>query len=373
METTERANPADCGDGPIDLARYDFTLPADRIAQQPSEPRDASKLLLLDRAGPTNASGCRHATFDQLPDWLEPGDLLILNVTRVQPARLRGRRESGGVVEALLLGPWLESLADAPESERSGARFRALLKLSGRLRCGITMSFGPPGAALTAQIVALGERGEVALEFEPGADPYSVGEPPLPPYIRRPHAQPDDRERYQTIYAREPGAIAAPTAGLHFSEPLFCRLEARGIETAEVVLHVGLGTFRPLDDQSLREGRLHSERYELGIATARAIARTRERGGRVIAVGTTSVRVLESCASGEGQVAAGSGETDIFLRPGSVFSVVDGLITNFHLPRSSLLLLVAAFAGRERVLSAYDEAIARGYRFYSYGDAMLIC
>ncbi|MBW2295800.1 MAG: S-adenosylmethionine:tRNA ribosyltransferase-isomerase [Deltaproteobacteria bacterium] len=218
METTERANPADCGDRAIDLARYDFALPADRIAQQPSEPRDASKLLLLDRAGPTNASGCRHATFDQLPDWLEPdqlpdwlepGDLLILNVTRVQPARLRGRRESGGAVEALLLGPWLDPLADGTESESGGARFRALLKLSGRLRRGITMSFGPPDAALTAQIVALGERGEVALEFEQSADPYSVGEAPLPPYIRRPQAQPDDRERYQTIYARTAGRSRA--------------------------------------------------------------------------------------------------------------------------------------------------------------------
>jgi S-adenosylmethionine:tRNA ribosyltransferase-isomerase len=234
------------------------------------------------------------------------------------------------------------------------------------------MSFTADGRELRAQVKALAERGEVELEFEPGADPYSVGEAPLPPYIRRPHPRADDRERYQTIYAREPGAIAAPTAGLHFSEPLFQRLEARGVETAEVVLHVGPGTFRPLDDESLREGRLHRERYELGDATAGAVARTRDRGGRVIAVGTTSVRVLESCASGDGQVMPGSGETDIFLRPGSSFSVVDGLITNFHLPRSSLLLLVAAFAGRERVLSAYAEAIARDYRFYSYGDAMLI-
>lgn len=376
-EITRRTKLVACPDGSIELADYDFALPAGCIAQQPSEPRGASKLLVLDRVGPSDASACRHASFDQLPDFLEPGDLLILNATRVQPARLRGRRESGGAVDALLLGPLLETspkpAPNAPESEHVGARFRALLKLSGRLRTGIAMSFGPPGAALAAQIVALGERGEVVLEFERGADPYSVGEPPLPPYIRRPQPLPLDRERYQTIYAREPGAIAAPTAGLHFSRPLFRRLEARGIETAEVVLHVGPGTFLPLDSKILREGRLHSERYQLGVATARAIARTRERRGRVIAVGTTSVRVLESCACGEGQVAPGSGETDIFLRPGSTFSVVDGLVTNFHLPRSSLLLLVAAFAGRERILAAYHEAIARDYRFYSYGDAMLIC
>jgi S-adenosylmethionine:tRNA ribosyltransferase-isomerase len=352
----------------IDLAHYDFALPAERIAQLPCEPRDASKLLVLDRAVTSDAAPYRHTSFDQLCDHLEPGDLLVLNVTRVRPARLRGHRESGGAVEALLLGP----VPSPIEGECSGPRFRALLKLSGRLRAGISLTLGPPNGELCAQIISVGERGESILEFAPGADPYSVGEPPLPPYIRRPKAVPEDRDRYQTIYASEPGAIAAPTAGLHFSESLFRKLAARGIETAEVVLHVGPGTFRPLDDQSLREGRLHSEHYELPEETARAIARTRERGGRVIAVGTTSVRVLESCACGDGQVAPGSGETDIFLRPGSSFGVVDGLITNFHLPRSSLLLLVAAFAGRENILAAYAEAIAQNYRFYSYGDAMLI-
>ncbi len=368
-KVTPNAEVAESGSGSsIELADYDFELPADRIAQQPIEPRDAAKLLVLDRAAATHDTACRHATFSELADWLEPGDLLIVNVTRVDPARLRGRRESGGAVEALLLGPLLRG----PDRGSGGSHFRALVKLSGRLRPGIRMSFGPEGASVQAQIVELGDRGEVVLGFESGVDPYSVGEPPLPPYIRRPCPLARDRERYQTIYARAPGAVAAPTAGLHFSPSLFRRLEARGIERADVVLHVGPGTFRPLDDHSLQQGRLYSERYELSEATARAIARTRTRGGRVIAVGTTSARVLESCSRAGGQVAPGAGETDIFLRPGSVFSVVDGLVTNFHLPRSSLLLLVAAFAGRERILSAYQEAITRGYRFYSYGDAMLI-
>lgn len=347
----------------LNLDDYDFALPKERIAQQPSQQRDAARLLILHR----NAAGgeIEHAGFADLADRLDPGDLLILNATRVDPARLRGRRESGGAVEALLLA----ALPGSPSPQ-----FRAMLKLSGRLRPGIRMSFGPRDHALAAVIASLGERGEVVLEFEPGADPYSVGEAPLPPYIRRSDAESasEDRERYQTIYARVPGAVAAPTAGLHFSDAVFRSLEERGIERAELVLHVGAGTFRPLDAASLARGRLHSEQYELPEATAAAIARTRERGGRVIAVGTTSARVLESRAAPDRLVRPGVGETDIFLRPGTAFGVVDGLVTNFHLPRSSLLLLVAAFAGRETILAAYREAIAAEYRFYSYGDAMLI-
>jgi S-adenosylmethionine:tRNA ribosyltransferase-isomerase len=356
------------------LDQYDFELPPERIAQQPSERRDASRLLVLNRAKVADGGACEHAAFGELADWLEPGDLLVVNTTRVLSARLRGRRESGGAIEALLLGALLGALP-APSGTPPANRFRAMLRLSGRLRAGIRMSFGAGETQLPAEIISVGERGEVVLEFEPGADPYSVGEPPLPPYIRRPDAGQAlaDRGRYQTIYARVPGAVAAPTAGLHFSESVFQRLEARGIERAELVLQVGAGTFRPLDAAALQNERLHSEHYELPEATAQAIARTRKRGGRVIAVGTTSARVLETCANHlTGHVEAGTGETDIFLKPGCKFSVVDALVTNFHLPRSSLLLLVAAFAGRDSILAAYREAIAAEYRFYSYGDAMLI-
>ncbi|MCP4036238.1 MAG: tRNA preQ1(34) S-adenosylmethionine ribosyltransferase-isomerase QueA [bacterium] len=350
------------------LEDYDFELPEDRIAQSPPTSRDASKLLVVDR---TKSEGVVHSNFRQLPHWLSPGDLLVVNATRVEPARLRGRRQSGGAVQALLL---------APIASETDTRFRALVKLSGRLRTGIRMSFGPEAEQaagpetkpLAAEIVEVLDAGEVVLAFERGVDPYAVGEPPLPPYIRREREAPRDRERYQTIYARVPGAVAAPTAGLHFSQTLFCDLEARGIERAEVVLHVGPGTFRPLDPSALATGRLHSERFELPAVTARAIEQTRDRGGRVVAVGTTSARVLEARARDDATVEAGTGETDLFLRPGSKRRVVDALVTNFHLPRSSLLLLVAAFAGRERILSAYREAIAHDYRFYSYGDAMLI-
>jgi S-adenosylmethionine:tRNA ribosyltransferase-isomerase len=221
-------------------------------------------------------------------------------------------------------------------------------------------------------IRAVGQDGEVVLAFAPGPSPYEIGEPPLPPYIRRDAPEPRDLERYQTVFARAPGAVAAPTAGLHLSPDLLERIANAGVDRAEVVLHVGPGTFRPIRKRDLDAGRLHAETFELPPEAAAAIARTRDRGGRVIAVGTTTTRVLEACAERAGQVRAAKGETDLLLLPGSRFRVVDGLLTNFHLPRSSLLLLVAAFAGRERVLAAYESALGRGYRFYSYGDAMLI-
>jgi len=350
------------------LAPYDFDLPSDRIAQVPTSVRDAARLFVLDRSAPEGQYA--HAHVRDLPGWLRPDDLLVLNTTRVQPARLLGRRESGGAAEALILGP-------APaEPGEAGPCFRALIKISGRVRAGIDFTFGPKEAALKAEIAALLDAGEVLLRFEEGASPYSVGEPPLPPYIRRDAAARTeygeiDRERYQTVFARVPGAIAAPTAGLHFTDALLDELGQAGIARSEVVLHVGPGTFRPLSADAMASGRLHSEAFELPERTAEAIAQTRERGGRVVAVGTTSARVLEANARGN-QVQAGSGETDLFLQPGSKFQVVDVLLTNFHLPRSSLLLLVSAFAGRERVLAAYREAVAQSYRFFSYGDAMLI-
>jgi len=339
------------------LDAYDFALPPERIAQQPTPDRDGARLLVLDRQRDT----IEHATIRELPRWLGAGDLLVRNATRVLPARLRGRKETGGAAEALLLGPGAEA-----------GRLRALVRLRGRLRPGLKLRFEGAGRALDAEIAALAEDGAVELSFPPGSDPYALGETPLPPYIRRDAASPADAERYQTVFARVPGSVAAPTAGLHLSERLLGELADAGIGSAEVVLHVGPGTFRPVGATQLREGRLHREALELPEATARAVAATRAAGHRVVSVGTTSTRVLEARADDAGRLTPGSGETDLFLRPGARFRVVDALLTNFHLPRSSLLMLVAAFAGRERVLAAYAEAVRREYRFYSYGDAMLI-
>ncbi len=342
-----------------ELDAFHFDLPPERIAQHPRPVRDQARLLLLERTGDV----CGHGRVRDLPAWLRPGDLLVFNATQVLPARLRGRKLTGGAAEALLLGP-----AGDPAS----GRFEALLRTSGKLRIGLKFHFGLPGNELDSEIVELGDRGRAVLAFGPGIWPYEAGEMPLPPYIGRRVPEPSDRERYQTVFARVPGAVAAPTAGLHFTPRLFDALEQADIERAELVLHVGPGTFRPIDVDGLRSGRLHAEAFELPEACADAIAGARARRGRVIAVGTTTARVLEARAEKSGSVRAGAGETDLFLRPGHGFRVVDGLLTNFHLPRSSLLMLVAAFAGRERILATYRTAIARGYRFYSYGDAMLI-
>jgi S-adenosylmethionine:tRNA ribosyltransferase-isomerase len=341
----------------VALADYDYALPPERIAQEPIEPRDAARLLVLERA-----SGARHhAHVRELPAWLAPADVLVRNATRVLAARLRGRKASGGVAEALLLAE-----ADGPR------RARALVRAGGRLRVGQKLRFERGGLALDAEIAAVSADGSVELAFADGPSPYALGEAPLPPYIRREAPRAEDAERYQTVYARVPGAVAAPTAGLHFTDALFAALAARGVTVVDVVLHVGAGTFRPLQPADLAAGRLHAERFELPEATADAIARARARGGRVVAVGTTSARVLETRAREGGLVEPGAGETELLLAPGARFRAVDVLLTNFHLPRSSLLLLVAAFAGRAPVLDAYADALARGYRFYSYGDAMLI-
>jgi len=341
---------------PDPLDAYDFALPPDRIAQEPPADRDGARLLVLERAGGER----HHAAVRDLPAWLDPGDLLVVNATRVLPARLRGAKQTGGAAEALLLGP------------AGPGRFEALVRCSGKLKKGLKFRFGDAGSAVDSELVELLPEGRAVLAFAEGVSPYAAGEAPLPPYIRRDRPDPRDLERYQTVFAREPGAVAAPTAGLHLSHGLMERLAARGVEKAEVILHVGAGTFRPLGEEELAQGRLHRERYRLPEATARAVERARARGRRVVAVGTTTARVLETRAAEGGRVEPGEGETDLFLRPGSRFAVVDALLTNFHLPRSSLLLLVAAFAGREAILEAYREAVERGYRFYSYGDAMLI-
>lgn len=346
------------------LDDYDFALPESAIAQTARAERDRSRLLLLDRETGEVVDAGADTRVRDLPDWLRPGDLLVVNTTRVLSARLVGRKRSGGRAEALLLGA---------DPEATGA-WRALVRVTGRLREGLELELGE-SPALAARVEALHARGEVTLRFEAGVDPYASGRAPLPPYIRRPDATSteDDLSRYQTVFAREPGAIAAPTAGLHFTDALFAALAARGVERAEVVLHVGAGTFRPLDAEALETGRLHEEAFVLPESTVAAIARTRAAGGRVVAVGTTTARVLESRVDDDGRLTPGEGTTRLFLRPGGPpFRAIDALLTNFHLPRSSLLLLVAAFVGREPMLSAYRHAIDAGFRFYSYGDAMLI-
>jgi len=344
---------------------FDFPLPEELIAQHPLPARDASRLLVLPRLeGPP-----AHRAFRDLPDLLAPGDLLVLNDAKVIPARLRGvKAESGGRVELLLCDPL------APAGDR--AAWRCMAGASKPMRPGRHLRFENGAGALEAEILTVHDGGFVDVAFDEAPDRFldrldALGELPLPPYLGRPPAA-VDRERYQTIYAAVRGAVAAPTAGLHFTEAIFAALAARGVETAKVTLHVGPGTFLPVRAEEIEAHRMHAERYEVPAATAEAIARTRDRGGRVIAVGTTALRTLETAADDRGGVRPGSGVSELFVRPGHVFRAVDGLVTNFHLPRSTLVMLVAALAGRERLLAAYAEAVRERYRFYSYGDAMLV-
>ena len=333
---------------------FDYDLPASSIAQEPL-PRGESRLLVLDRSGPE-----RHARVRDLPRLLRPGDLLVLNDTRVIPARLFGRRAGGGGRMELLL------VERVSEDE-----WDALVKPGKRARPGTAIELAP---GLTAEVVEKGEEGRYRLRFSEPVEPHleRLGHVPLPPYIHRPDTS-EDRERYQTVYARSPGAIAAPTAGLHFTAELLRQIEDAGIGIARVTLHVGIGTFKPVSAERIEDHRMDRERYEIGEEAAEAIRRARERSSRIVAVGTTVVRTLESAAlAGGGQVRAGGGSTALFITPGFRFQVVDALLTNFHLPRSTLLMLVSAFAGRERSLAAYEEAVREGYRFYSYGDAMLM-
>jgi S-adenosylmethionine:tRNA ribosyltransferase-isomerase len=342
----------------MDVSDLDFDLPEELIAQEPVEPRDASRLLVLPRAG----GAARHLRFSDLPGLLQPGDLLVLNDSRVIPARLVGRKASGGKVEVLLVEP-------LPPSADGRSRWTAMAQASKPIRPGATLDFDGLGAEVEE---ATGE-GFYAIRFDRGDADLSrelerVGRIPLPPYIRRAPAR-ADRERYQTVLAREPGSVAAPTAGLHFTPELLAGIGSRGVERATVTLHVGPGTFLPVRATRLEEHRMHAERYEVPAATAAAFAAARARGGRVVAVGTTAVRTLESAFHG-GALRPGTGRTDIFIRPGHAFRAVDGLVTNFHLPRSTLLALVCAFGGTARVLEAYRAAVAARYRFFSYGDAM---
>lgn len=335
---------------------FDFHLPPELIAQQPVEPRDRARLLVLDRA----SGGLAHRGVRDLPGYLRAGDLLVLNDTRVIPARLFGRKATGGRVEILVerLRGARECLAQvrAGKSTRTGAHIYIE---------------GVSGACFEV----LGREGEFFLlrRVDDGTVMSmleSDGHMPLPPYIERDDTG-LDRERYQTIYAARPGAVAAPTAGLHFTPELLSAITAMGVETGTVTLHVGAGTFAPLRTEHVASHRMHSEWYEVTEALCGKVLQARRRGGRVVAVGTTSVRCLESASRG-GRLAPACGETDIFIYPGFEFRTVDAMLTNFHLPRSTLLMLVSAFAGRERVLAAYREAVRERYRFFSYGDAMWI-
>ncbi len=345
----------------VHVRDFHFDLPDDRIADRPAEPRDAARLLVHDR----RADRTWHRTVRELPEFLEPGDLLVLNDTRVLPHRLIGRRSSGGRVELLIL-------------ERRGGEARGYVKPARKVRIGEAIAFEGGRVVARAREALGGGLFWVALEAPADASVdvalEAVGRAPLPPYIQRADDEDPaaDRERYQTVYASRPGAVAAPTAGLHFTEELLAALAAKGVERAFVTLHVGEGTFAPVRVEAVEQHEMHAELYQLPAATAAAVVRARSAGKRVIAVGTTSARVLESCAVDGGIVRAGAGETRLFLYPGREVKVVDALLTNFHLPESTLLMLVAALMGRERVLRLYREAVAEGYRFYSYGDAMLV-
>lgn len=339
----------------VRLSDFDFALPPELIAQTPARPRDAARLLVLHRA----TGGLIHRGFRDLPEYLRPPDILVLNDTKVLPARLRARRPSGGQVEVLLLRSMV------------GGMWEALVRPGRKIRHGARLVFAPGVLeGVVGERTATGTR-LIMLEHE--GDALSIlqriGEMPTPPYIAGTLADPLD---YQTVYARAWGAVAAPTAGLHFTNALLAEIRRRGVDIVCLTLHVGLGTFRPVKVEDIARHQMDAEAYEIAPAVAEAINRARRQGGRVVAVGTTCVRALESAAGGDGAVRPGRGSTNLFITPGYRFGAVDAIVTNFHLPKSTLVMLASAFAGRERLLRAYAEAIREHYRFYSFGDAMLI-
>lgn len=352
------------------VSDFDFDLPEELIAQEPPTERGASRMLVMDRG----TGAVRDSVFSELPAQLRPGDLLVLNDSRVIPARLYARRtlrrekeKPTGRIEVMLTEPASEN------------QWRALVRPGRKVAIGEVLVF--PNAAgaieLKAEVLERGTFGDRLLQFEPAEDFYAsldrIGHIPLPPYIHRDDAA-TDRERYQTVYSRERGSVAAPTAGLHFTPQMLESLSERGVEVARVTLHVGLGTFSPLRVERVEDVRLHEERYTMSESTADAINRAMREGRRIVAVGTTVVRTLEHCAlKGNGApLTPHSGSTEIFISPGFEFRLVNALLTNFHLPQSSLLMLVSAFAGRERVLAAYRHAVEQRYRFFSYGDCMFL-
>jgi S-adenosylmethionine:tRNA ribosyltransferase-isomerase len=347
------------------VSEFDFDLPPELIAQEPPVVRGASRLLHLD----PRSGALADLKFSDLPALVRSGDLLVFNDTRVFPARLIGRRlPGGGAVECLLV----RRIAQ----EEGAEVWEALVHPGQRLRPGARMQFESTDVFIRGEILDRHFHGRRTVRLSTDARSIehavdAIGHVPLPPYIKR-DDRAADRERYQTVYARERGSIAAPTAGLHFTAPLLSALDARGVERAFVTLHVGYGTFQPVRAEDVREHAVEAEEYEVSPETAAALTRARAANRRIVAIGTTTVRTLESLAILDGVVQPGRGATELFVRPGHCFQLVSGLITNFHLPRSSLLMLVSAFAGRERVLDAYRHAVAQGYRFYSYGDAMAI-
>ena len=336
------------------LSDFMYDLPEERIAQTPVEPRDHSRLMVLHR----DTDQIEHRHFYDVIDYLNPGDVLVINETRVIPARLFGERAGGGACEVLLL------------RQLGPKRWETLVKPGKKLKPGAEITFG--GGRLRARIAETTDVGGRIVDFdcdgtfEAALD--ELGEMPLPPYI---HERLEDRERYQTVYAKQEGSAAAPTAGLHFTPELLDRIREKGVDVVPVLLHVGLGTFRPVKTENVEEHEMHSEYFEVTAEAAARINAARERGGRVVAVGTTSVRTLESAAE-NGVLLPRRGETSIFIKPGYRFQMVDALITNFHLPGSTLVMLVSALYDREKILAAYEEAVRDGYRFFSFGDAMLI-
>ncbi len=375
---------------------FDYHLPPELIAQHPVEPRDASRLLVVDRT----AGSLAHRHFRDLPEYLRPGDLLVGNNSRVIPARLHGTKPAGGEVEIFLLRPVGErsEIGDSglPEGAVAPRAWECLVRGKG-MRPGVrvqvrkassTGEASKQGLVITATILRETPTGGRLVAFDPPVEEWlwDVGEVPLPPYIHEPLGDP---ERYQTVYSRIEGSVASSTAGLHFTPEMLLALREGGVRTTFVTLHIGLDTFKPVQVENIEEHRIHREWAEMGAEQARAVNETRLAGGRIVAIGTTSVRVLESAAKiaagyqpgdvvpsdavcGWRTVAAFTGETNLYITPGHTFRAVDALITNFHLPKSTLLMLVSAFAGRELILKAYEEAIRERYRFYSFGDAMLI-
>lgn len=346
----------------MQVAEFDYHLPEELIAQKPVEQRDASRLLVVRK----DRGELEHKHFFELGNWLAPGDLLVFNDTRVIPARLWGRRvPGGGRTEVLLL------------KDLDGERWETLVRPGRKVQPGQTLLFAHTDCrrqCLQAYVEETTDFGGRVLRFDRRGEDLrqaikALGEVPLPPYIKE---KLGDQERYQTIYARHEGSAAAPTAGLHFTPDLLAKLRQEGVESGFLTLHVGLGTFRPVKTERIEEHKMHAEFYQIGPELVAAVQRTKNSGGRVIAVGTTATRALESAAQEDGTLLSGQGWTEIFIYPGYKFKVIDGLITNFHLPRSTLLMLVSAFAGKELILSAYEEAVRRRYRFFSFGDAMFI-
>ncbi|HEX6803670.1 MAG TPA: tRNA preQ1(34) S-adenosylmethionine ribosyltransferase-isomerase QueA [Terriglobales bacterium] len=362
-------------------SEFDYFLPEELIAQEPLPQRDASRMLRLSRATGQFEDRC----FRELPSLLHPGDLVVFNNTRVFPARLYGRRSG---VRAQPLSPnnpvskdflrgQVEVLLTSQVSQKPN-EWECLVRPGRKIGVGERLYFGSPGQPdpqLVAEVVGRGGFGERRIRFEVMADFFAtiekLGHVPLPPYIAR-EDRSADRERYQTVYARERGSVAAPTAGLHFTPEILASLRDRGVETTEITLHVGLGTFQPVRTERVEEHKLHREAFVIAESAAEAVNRALEEGRRVVAVGTTSVRTLEHAARQSGRVRAGRGEADLFIYPGAQFRVVGAMLTNFHLPQSTLLMLVCAFGGKDSVLAAYRHAVEERYRFYSYGDCMLI-